>query len=105
MDESEHTDESTAEPAAETGAYAAVGDRVTGILEAAEEAAAGASAWAAQSGLIVPEVQAALLRDIFNVAQPQPRDQLWLAWQDGMIPIAAEALKDSGERRLPAGCD
>ena len=38
-DESEHSSEITAEPAAASGTYTAVGDRVAGILEAAEEAA------------------------------------------------------------------
>jgi hypothetical protein len=63
-----------------------------GPQAAAEAAAWETSRWAADSGLIVPEVQAALLRDIFSFSLPQPMARCCLTWRDGMVSVTAEEM-------------
>lgn len=77
-----------------------------GERAAAEEAAASASAWAAESGLIVDEVQVALLRDIFKFTPPPPVLPEWLAWRDGIVSIAAhEAYRSRDFSAMPVMAD
>jgi hypothetical protein len=59
---------------------------------AAQAAALTTSRLAASAGLVVLEVQAALLRDLFPLGPPIAPDASWSKWRNGLIPTTARAM-------------